>query len=142
MTWSNDFIGIPWAERGASRDGCTCWGLVRLVYAERCGLAVPDYRDVCADIANAEAVGGVFERYRNAHPWIAVDPVTIRPFDILVFRRGVRDAHVGIATGLKDRMLHITSRADSCLADYSLPLWASRLSGVYRHHALLTADAG
>ena len=136
MTWSNAYLGLPWARSGSSREGCTCWGLVRLVYAERCGIDLPDYAGMLADIANAEAVGAIFDSEKRIFPWRPVDLGSIRPFDLLVFRRAGQDRHVGIATGVPSHMLHITSSEDSRLADFGKPPWASRLSGAYRHHAI------
>ena len=31
----NDFIGIPWIVGGSSHAGADCWGLVKMVYAEK-----------------------------------------------------------------------------------------------------------
>lgn len=39
--WPDAYVGIPWAWRGRDRAGIDCYGLVRLVYAERLGVALP-----------------------------------------------------------------------------------------------------
>ncbi len=134
--WSNAYIGLPWQDRGLTRAGIACWGLARLVYAEQHGLVLPDYASEVPDVEDGAAVASVYARAKSNHPWIAVDPTTARPFDILVFRRDGLDAHVGIFVE-PDKMLHITEGEDSHLADQRRPGWAGRLSGVYRHHALL-----
>ena len=39
--WANEYVGIPWRWRGVGRDGLDCYGLLRLVYAEQMGIALP-----------------------------------------------------------------------------------------------------
>lgn len=29
--WWNEYVGLPFADKGRTREGCDCWGLVRLV---------------------------------------------------------------------------------------------------------------
>jgi len=41
--WVRSFIGIKFKDRGRDQDGSDCWGLFRLVYAQRFGLALPSY---------------------------------------------------------------------------------------------------
>jgi len=33
--WASTYVGIPYRFAGRDRAGCDCWGLVRLVLAER-----------------------------------------------------------------------------------------------------------
>lgn len=137
MHWSTGYIGLPWQDRGLTRAGIACWGLVRLVYAERLGLDVPDYAAEVVSLAERAEVAAVFAGGTVAGPWAAVPEGDAREFDVVVFRRAGLDAHVGIITE-PGRMLHITSGQDSAVIDYTAGRWAPRLSGTYRHESMVT----
>lgn len=138
MHWSAAYIGLPWQERGLTREGVACWGLVRLVLAEVQGLDVPDYAASVPSLQARAEVAAVFEGGVEAGPWIKVEPADAREFDVLVFRRAGLEAHAGLVCG-PGRMLHISSGRDSHVADYTAGRWAPRLAGVYRHRALAEA---
>ena len=58
-------MGLPF---GDGPEGVTCWGLVRRVYAERLGVALPEYGEISsADliaVAKAMRTGAAAERWR------------------------------------------------------------------------------
>lgn len=139
MHWSASYVGLPWRDRGAARDGVACWGLAVLIYAERLGLTVPDYAAEVSSLEERAEVAAVFASGTFAGPWVAAPEAGAREFDIVVFRRAGLDAHVGIVTEL-GRMLHITSGQDSAIVDYTVGRWAPRLSAVYRHQAMIRAS--
>ena len=142
MHWTVGYIGLPWQVGGLTREGIACWGLARLVYAERLGVAVPDYAADVLSIEERAEVAAVFaEGTSEAGPWVAVPSGEVREYDILVFRRAGLAQHVGIASG-GGRMLHIDKDQESCLVDYTGGRWAPRLAGIYRHRAMMDlADA-
>src|SRR5512144_1011435 len=39
--WVAEYVGIPFVDLGRDRQGCDCWGLVRLILAGQAGLALP-----------------------------------------------------------------------------------------------------
>lgn len=139
--WSQPYVGLPWKERGASRDGVSCWGLVVLVYAEVLGIALPDYAADRVSPAERERIAEAFAEGRRLLPWRGVPEPEARAFDLLLFRRGGLDAHVGLVV-VPGRMLHATSGADSAVVDYRTGRWSPRLAGVYRHPAFPEASHG
>ena len=54
MSWTNDFIGIPYKLHGRERDGLDCWGMVRLVYSELCGITLPSLAEQYENPVDAE----------------------------------------------------------------------------------------
>lgn len=136
--WSASYVGLPWQERGLTRDGIACWGLCRLVYAEVLGLTVPDYAAEVTSLQERAEVAAVFVEGTMGGPWHQVPERAARAFDIVVFRRAGLDAHVGLVTA-PGRMLHITAGEDSAIVDYTAGRWAPRLSGVYRHETMIGA---
>ena len=55
----SDFVGIPHADLGRDRAGCDCYGLLRLVYAEDLGIALPSFTGTyatCAEHAQIAAL--------------------------------------------------------------------------------------
>lgn len=107
--WWTDYIGIPFADRGRDRSGCDCWGLVRLVYAERCGIDLPSYLDGYRDIADGEGLArGMAVMLPD---WRASDPVE---FAVPLIRFHQGRLHVGILVDGR-RMLHVERAKLACV---------------------------
>lgn len=60
--WASDYIGLPFADHGRTREGADCWGLVRLVYAEVFNLALPSYASTYTDAHDQASVSAAVER--------------------------------------------------------------------------------
>lgn len=129
MHWSEQYLGIPYAEQGRAATGSDCWGLVCLVLPAR-GRPVPSYAGLYASAAERQEIAGLIE---GAKPqWRRVDQA--QELDLVTFRRGRLESHIGIVVrpGL---MLHITQDKPSCIERYDTGYWANRLTGIWRHAA-------
>lgn len=90
----DDFVGLPYQDNGRSREGCDCWGLVRLVYAEHANITLPCYSDLYRtaedDAANAALIAGHLDE------WQEVAENEVRPLDCLLMKVGGKECHIGI----------------------------------------------
>jgi len=125
-----DYIGIPFAAHGRDRAGCDCWGLVRLIYAERLGVVLPSY---AGDYADPKEEAEIAVLIRGQLPaWRRVDFEL--PGDVALLRIRKEPMHVGLV--VRPRwMIHILNGIDACLERYDAPVWRRRIVGFYRHGA-------
>jgi cell wall-associated NlpC family hydrolase len=125
------YVGIPFRERGRDRSGCDCWGLVRLVLAERFNLQLPSL-DGYASVRDRRHIQGLIEGDLPA--WSEVSGQE-RPGDVVLLAIGGRPLHVGLVVML-GTMLHIERGIDACLERYDRLPWCRRVLGVYRHRVM------
>lgn len=131
--WVARYVGLEFMARGRSIEGVDCWGLVRLVYAERFGVDLPSHSTGYQASDDAPGIARVFEQESSA--WRAIDAAEARVGDVAVFRVDGREGgHVGliVARGL---MLHSWGGTKSCLERTDSRLWSPRLVAVMRHAA-------
>ena len=116
-----DFVGIPYALGGRSRDGADCWGLVRLVYAGLLGISLDDY-----EYSSLRDAGALIEAHR--HEWLeCTEPLR---FAVVVLRNGHAPMHCGIVID-SERMLHTIEGGSSVVQRFTAPDFAPRIVGYY-----------
>lgn len=130
--WAARYVGIPFVERGRDRSGVDCWGLTRLVYAERYGIYLPGHHDGYSGTEDRPGVAAVLEaELRPGGNWRAVEGHPDAG-DALLFRAGAGDLwHVGVAVA-RGRMLHCRRGSDSCVERWDDGVWLPRFEGAYR----------
>lgn len=125
--WWNLYTGLPFAPKGRSREGLDCWGLVRLVYAEQFGIALPTLAYEAGDRAS-EAEASALER----EGWELTD--LPRSGDVALFRILGEETHVGLITE-PGFFLHVRSGQDAVVERLESAKWKHRLVGIYRYRA-------
>ncbi|MCI5075544.1 hypothetical protein [Oricola sp.] len=132
------FVGIPFADKGFSFDGCHCYGLCWLVFLRAADITLPKYDLISSAetiaIARAmkdEAKSGRWRRLRADETPRAFDMAEM----IEIPRPGARAWHCGIVAG-PGRLLHCERGVGSHLADLADPRIAPRVVGFHRHVAL------
>jgi cell wall-associated NlpC family hydrolase len=129
----DEYVGLPWLERGRDRAGIDCWGLLALVYAERLGITLPSYRDDYQTTADTEAIAGLIDDHMD--PWMLIPAGGEREGDGLLMSVSGRPRHVGVvvAPGL---VLHIERGCGSLIENYRSARLRRRVVGFYRHRNL------
>ena len=130
--WTDDYIEIPFKPDGRDRNGCDCWGLVCLVYREKLGIELPEYKGVfeAQTIAQLKNVSRVMEREKES--WVRVEKP--HEFDVVMIRSGAYAWHVGIVIDRR-RMLHVMSGINSTVEEYTGMDWKNRIEEFRRYVA-------
>ena len=133
--WTTSYLTIPYRERGRSRTGVDCYGLVRLVFQERRGIELPSYdetaptpRDVMEIqrlLAGAPALG-----------WIEVLREEAQEYDGIVFTIAGQPTHFGLVLepphflhAIKDTK---ASYGKVAIRRWDSMMWRQRVAGVVR----------
>ncbi len=121
-SWTNDYIYIPFKEKGRSReDGIDCYGLIRLYAADR-DLAMPNFGEGYAD-SNQDLRDAL--RLEKAG---RVEIGEELEGDILLF---INKLHVGIVVR-PGTMLHCTYGVGVAIERYRNAEWTPRLKTITR----------
>ena len=127
--WAKEYVGIPFVSGGRDKAGADCYGLVRLVRAERFGGTLPllsgDYTDA-GNFAETEAL------MRSRRPLLAGRQVeTPEAGDVCVLKFHGLPTHLGICAGA-GWLLHTLKGVGWVLQRISDPHLAGRVEGWYR----------
>ena len=126
--WSQGLIGLPYLERGRTREGCDCWGLVMLAQAAR-GFTIPGYDSDYVTPDERAGIDAVIAREKDNPNWRRVDRHA--EGDVAIFRVGRFDSHAGICVR-RNLMLHMPAKGTSHIEDFRSGVWAPRLVGFWR----------
>ena len=124
------YVGIPFTEKGYTRLGCNCWGLIRLWLIEQRGYNIPSYEDYYSDTNDSKGAKKILKSSSSSGDWLKVD--TEEPGDVVLLRIKNMPWHVGIVAP-KKKMLHIERGLDSIIEPYKGLKWRNRILGFYRY---------
>lgn len=125
--WWNKYVGLPFVAHGRDRNGCDCYGLVRLALMENFGITAPlylGYDDPNLKMHTANYIDTVKTE------WFQVP--TEKPGDILLLRVAGVPCHVGLVI-VPGQMLHVMEGIEASIESYNAPGWRRRIEGFYRH---------
>lgn len=133
--WVAPYIGLPYAEKGRSREGADCWGGVRMVMQEVFGRVLPDYADAYASTKDHASVAAAIEA-GLADGWRNVERT--QEGDLLSLKMAGRPWHCAVMVNAM-QFLHWPPpdkqgrQLRSCIERLDSPHWARRIEGFYRH---------
>jgi cell wall-associated NlpC family hydrolase len=132
--WVAGYIGIPFRPHGRNHDGCDCWGLLRLVLAERFDTQIPAFHGMTWQPGDDRRA---LAEYMDAHldVWIPVVSGQERPGDGVLLRVLGHPIHVGVVI-ISGWMLHVEGGADAAVEPYIDIRWNRRVLGFYRYKGI------
>lgn len=123
---------MPYREGGRGRDGCDCWGLVRLVLRERFDVELPEYADRRWSEFDPASLADFMTRERaSMSAWGEVATDTAREGDAVLLRILGRPIHVGVVVA-PNIFLHIEQGIDACVERLDDLKWQRRVLAIYR----------
>jgi len=127
-SWVYKYIGIPFVSNGREKNGCDCYGLVRLVLKNEYGIEIPELSNNYSDARNVEETAKLFKEHR---PVIAAEriPAPEERAIAVILERGV-PAHIGIVAG-REHILHTGAKTGSVCQRISHPGIRDRIEGYY-----------
>ena len=141
--WAGAYVGIPFVDLGRDRDGCDCWGLVRMILAERAGLLLPCWATAYESEANRHRVLRHAAEQKTAGTWRRIEPPCERAFDVVEMSQPV---HIGngwgflpIHAGLvvtPGWLIHVEHATAALLVDYRRLPMRNRVVAFWRHREL------
>ena len=125
--WVAGYIGIPFEGKGRTREGCDCYGLLRLVELEQFAQMLPEYSDY--DPGNQEEEARLID---ERLPLIGASRVeSPEAGDIVQLRYLGAPSHVGVFVG-DGMVLHTAPKKGVVLESLSSVNLASRIVGYFR----------
>lgn len=131
VTWWARYIGLPFERLGRGPEAYDCWGLVRAVYADRLGLALPEHGGIAPE--DVGRIGPLMARPPEVWRIVAAP----RALDVMVAsaRPGSRvPCHVGVMVDAR-RVLHVARGTNAAVMPVDHPFLQGRILCFRRHEA-------
>ena len=138
-SWAKNYVGLPFVERGRSREGCDCWGLIRLVFLEQFSIELPDYLEFYESTLDGDAIDAALRRESaRSNDWTKIRMCDLEAGDVLLARAQGKLWHTAVYVG-GDLMLHVERGKDAVIESICSRGWEHRIQGAWRHNARLAA---
>jgi cell wall-associated NlpC family hydrolase len=127
--WVKKYIGIPFVSNGRTKEGCDCYGLVRLVLENEYGVRLPELSGDYNDALNLAETAKLFADKR---PVLAAEKLPgPRERAVVIITGNGRPCHIGIAAG-GGYILHTGVKTGSVCQRETHPGLRGRVEGYYR----------
>lgn len=128
------YVGIPFKDHGRSFDGCDCYGLVSLIYENELNIHLPQLGDLYSNAYHKKEVNKTVASV-DRQSWCKTIPPNIqelKDYDVLVFRIGICDHHVGLYIG-DGKMLHVIEGANAGIEKVNSFKWLRQFNRGLRY---------
>lgn len=126
--WLSKYIGLPYLEGGRGHNGVDCYGLIRLIYAEKFGIILPEYSDI-AWLEGCDSHKLSTEINDCKSDWQEVDQPVLG--DVIILRMMGMPIHIGLVVD-KGIMIHSARGHNSAIERFDNIKWQKRIEGFYR----------
>lgn len=126
----DNYIGLPWKEKGRDPTGFDCWGLLRFIYLEEYGLELPSFSDSYKTVEDGKALSDLIAGEMG--PWQPVAKGTERVSDAVLMTLQGQPRHVGLIVA-PSLVLHIERATGSLIENYESFRLQRRVIGFFRH---------
>lgn len=131
--WVAHYLGIPFAEKGRTRQGVDCYGLVRLIYQEQRSVELPSYTEGYVTTDDKQEIAALMNQEVSAR-WKEIPMPTIQLFDCLIFRVLGHPMHVGLALD-HPWFIHAIKRQGQSMGK----VWVERWDSIAWKHRVVAA---
>lgn len=125
--WWNDYVGIPYVEKGRDKNGLDCWGLVRLVYREQYNIDIPSFAEDYESYDEKHIQELILIGKEN---WTKVDTPEIG--DAILLRINGLYMHVGVVIS-ENQFIHVREGQDTVIERFDTGTWKHRVEGFYKY---------
>ena len=127
----NDYIGIPFIDKGRDFKGCDCYGLIKLYYKNELGIDIPDV------VASPNQLRLAYIEYIKNISSLWTTSTEPKENDVVAMKTDVNNpklvTHFGIIvkvnSGLK--ILHTFKKSNSHIVDLNNPAYANKIKGFH-----------
>jgi len=127
--WVNNYIGINFVEHGRDKNGCDCWGLIKMVLKEQFRIDdLIDFSEKYDHTREREKISKLCKE--EALNWEPVKKP--KAGDVILLRVSGMPTHVGVVVN-PPWMLHCEYGKGTVIECYERLGWKNRIEGFYRH---------
>lgn len=126
--WVKNYIGIPFVSAGRTKEGCDCYGLVRLVLLNEYSITLPELSN---DYENALNLRETSRLFSQQLPVLTAEkiPAPEEKAVVIITEHG-RSCHIGIVAG-DGYILHTGAKTDAVCQRSTHPNLCGRIEGYY-----------
>lgn len=125
-----NYLGLPFLNKGRTRGGIDCWGLMVLVYKEMYKIDLPSFGDEYVTVEDREFMEALINHRRD--DWYQIPKGTEKEGDGMLLRVHGTASHIALVVTPR-WMLHIERGIGSICQNYTAPNIERRIEGFYRH---------